>query len=106
MKQLIFHSAARDSIREFPKKIRVQLGEALVDLQEGYMLSMPLSRKMPSVAPGVSELRLKDRSGIYRVFYYLKVKDAVLIFHAFQKKTQKTPQNEIETARKRLQEML
>jgi phage-related protein len=106
LRHLNFHSATRDTIREFPKEIRIQLGEALVDLQQGYSLSMPLSRTMPAVAPGVSELRLRDRSGIYRVFYYLKVKGMVLVFHAFQKKTQRTPQSEIETAKKRLKELL
>ena len=67
---------------------------------------MPLSRRMSSVAVGVSELRIRDRSGIYRVFYYTKLADSVLIFHAFAKKTQKTPQHEIVLARERLKEML
>ena len=67
---------------------------------------MPLSRPMPSVAPGVEELRIKDRSGAYRVFYFIKLETAVLIFHAFQKKTAKTPPHEIELARKRIKEML
>jgi phage-related protein len=33
---------------------------------------MPPSRPMPSVGPGVEELRIRDRSGIYRAFYYTK----------------------------------
>jgi phage-related protein len=36
----------------------------------------------------------------------VKVADAVLIFHAFAKKTQKTPDREIELGKKRLKEML
>jgi phage-related protein len=50
---------------------------------------------MASVGSGGEELRVKDRSGAYRVFYYTKVADSVLIFHAFAKKTQKTPPQEI-----------
>jgi len=42
----------------------------------------------------------------YRVFYYTKLADSVLIFHAFAKKTQKTPPHEIALAQKRLKEML
>jgi phage-related protein len=61
---------------------------------------------MPSVASGVEELRVKDGLGAYRVFYYTKQADAVLIFHAFSKKTQKTPPHEIALAQKRLKEML
>jgi phage-related protein len=82
-----FHPKARDVIRTFPTDVRRELGKAIFDLQAGVNLTMPLSRSMPSVAVGVSELRLRDRSGIYRVFYYTKVADLVLIFHAFTKKT-------------------
>ena len=69
-------------------------------------LTMPLSRSMSSVAAGVNELRMRDRAGIYRVFYYTKLADAVLIFHAFAKKTQKTPPQEIVLAQERLKELL
>jgi phage-related protein len=61
---------------------------------------------MPSVAEGVEELRLKDREGAYRVFYLASFADAVVIFHAFTKKTQRTPLRDIAVARKRLKEML
>jgi phage-related protein len=44
---------------------------------------------MSSVAAGVNELRIRDRSGIYRAFYYTKLEDSVLIFHAFVKKLRK-----------------
>lgn len=67
---------------------------------------MPLSRPMPAIAPGVEELRMKDRSGAYRVFHFARLEMAVLIFHAFKKKTAKTPVHEIELARTRLKQML
>jgi len=67
---------------------------------------MPLSRPMPSVARGVEELRIKDQSGAYRVFYYTRLADSVLIFHAFRKKTRKTPPHEVALALKRLKEIL
>jgi phage-related protein len=41
-----------------------------------------------------------------RAFYVVKVADAVVIFHAFAKKTQKTPVREMELGKKRLKEML
>jgi phage-related protein len=101
-----FHPKAKAEIKEFPEDIRRELGKAIFDLQKGSKFGMPLSKAMPSVGIGVEELRLKDRNGIYRVFYYLKFRNAVLIFHAFQKKTQKTPPHEIEVGKKRLQELL
>jgi phage-related protein len=47
---------------------------------------MPLSRPMPSIEPGAAELRIRDRSGIYRVFYYARSPRGILVFHAFGKK--------------------
>jgi len=86
--------------------VRREFGKVIFDLQKGNKLSMPLSRPMSSVASSVEELRIRDSSGAYRVFYYTKLADSVLIFHAFLKKTRKTPPNEIALARKRLKEML
>jgi phage-related protein len=82
------------------------LGQAILDLQHGARLGMPLSRPMPFVAAGVHELRARDAAGIYRAFYALKSLHGVLVFHAFVKKTQKTPKDEIELGKKRLREVL
>ena len=75
--------------------IRRQVGEALRDLQKGVNLGMPLSRPMNSVAPGVYEIRVSDDGSTVRVFYYVRRSDAIIVFHAFQKKSQKTPLREI-----------
>jgi len=61
---------------------------------------------MPSVAPGIGELRVRDRSGVYRAFYYVKSARGVLVVHAFMKKTQSTSQQDVEIGRRRLREML
>jgi hypothetical protein len=42
----------------------------------------------------------------FRAFYYTASPQGVLVFHAFVKKTQRTPPLEIELARKRLKELL
>jgi phage-related protein len=67
---------------------------------------MPIARPMPTVAPGVSELRVKGEDGIFRVFYFTGTAMGILIFHAFSKKTQRTAPHEIELAKKRLKELL
>jgi phage-related protein len=105
VKDAIFHPAAREAIRLFPKDVRRELGKAIFDLQKGAVLSMPLSRPMPAVAPGVAELRIRDRTGIYRAFYYARARHGVLVFHAFVKKTAATPRREIELGRTRLKEL-
>lgn len=71
----------------------------------GENLGMPISRPMPVIAHGAHEIRLKDRQGQYRVFYFVKDHDALLVFHFIKKKTQATPHHEIEIARKRLEDM-
>ena len=106
MKPVVFHPKARDTIRDFPIEVRRALGKALTDLQKGASLTMPLSKAMSTVAAGVEELRLKDAAGIYRVFYFKRSQKGILVFHAFVKKTQKTPAHEIEVGRKRLVEVL
>jgi phage-related protein len=106
VKPAVFHPKAQDALREFPEDVRRGFGKLIFDLQKGEKLSMPVSRPMSAVAVGVEELRVKDRSGTYRVFYYTRWADSVLIFHAFTKKTQKTPSHEIALARNRLKEML
>jgi phage-related protein len=92
-------------LRAFPEDVRRELGKAIYDLQLGHTLSMPLSRPMPSIGRGVAELRVRDSSGIYRAFYVVRMADAVLIFHAFAKKSQKTPKREITLGQRRLEEM-
>ncbi|HXC47187.1 MAG TPA: type II toxin-antitoxin system RelE/ParE family toxin [Candidatus Sulfotelmatobacter sp.] len=105
VKPAIFHPAARETIRSFPVEVRKELGKAVYDLQRGETLSMPLSRPMTSIAPGAAELRIRDRFGIYRVFYYVKSARGVLIFHAFVKKTRTAPLPELNIGRKRLKEL-
>ena len=67
---------------------------------------MPLSRPMPSVGAGAAELRVRDEAGIYRAFYVVRTAEAVVVFYAFVKKTQKTPEHEIALGKKRLEEMI
>ena len=106
MKAVVFHPAARTAIRLFPREVRRELGKAIYDLQRGETLSMPLSKPLPSLAPGAAELRIRDRQGIYRTLYYTRSVKGILIFHAFVKKSRAIPQHELHLARKRLKELL
>jgi phage-related protein len=106
VKAAIFHPAARDAIRSFPEGVRRELGKAIFDLQRGEVLVMPLSRPMTSIASGAAELRIRDRSGIYRALYYTKSARGIFVFHAFVKKSQTTPKHEVHLGKKRLEELL
>lgn len=106
MKPVDFHPRALEFLRAQGPPIRRQIGEALRDLQKGLNLGMPLSRPMNVIAPGVHELRVRSEHTTVRVFYYLRKLDAIVVFHALQKKSQKTPRREINLARQRLHEVL
>ena len=106
MQPALIHPKALEALRSFPKTARHELGEAILDMQHGAILSMPLSRPMPTVGLGVHELRVRDAAGIYRAFYVLKSQRGVLVFHAFEKKTQKTSKQDMKIGQKRLREML
>jgi phage-related protein len=99
-------SSRSPAIRSFPEDVRRELGKAIFDLQKGSVLAMPVSRPMPSIAPGVAELRIRDRSGIYRAFYYTQSIRGILVFHAFVKKSQATPNADLDLGKRRLKELL
>lgn len=92
-------------LRLFPEVVRGDLADALARLDAGLTLSMPLSRPMPSIGSGVHELRLRHRSGQYRVIYVLVRRGAIYVLHAFRKTTQATPKGSIELAKQRLKEV-
>ncbi|MEQ1793885.1 MAG: type II toxin-antitoxin system RelE/ParE family toxin [Nitrospira sp.] len=106
MKSITFHPKALTFIRAQSPATKQEIGEALRDLQKGLTLGLPLSRPMPTVASGAHELRMRSAAGAVRVFYLLKLADTIVVFHGFQKKTQKTPAHEIAVGKQRLQEVL
>lgn len=93
-------------ILDWPDEVREDLADAIARLERGQVLSMPLSRPMPSIGKGVHELRLKDRSGIYRVIYFLPGASQIWILHAFKKTSQATSRQDIEIAKDRLKRTL
>jgi len=49
---------------------------------------------------GLYEIRIEFESNIYRIFCCFDKGNIVILFHGFQKKTQKTPKKEIDLALK------
>jgi phage-related protein len=52
------------------------------------------------------ELRRSSSGNIYRLMYFFFTGRKIVFVHGFQKKTQKTPRREIETANARMQDYL
>ena len=51
------------------------------------------------IEDGMFELRAEHGRNIFRVFFIFDEGNIVLLFNGFQKKSQKTPRNEIEQAK-------
>ena len=98
MKPLEFLGSSQDDLKNFPAEARRAAGFELHFVQQGLMPSD--WKPMPEVGPGAMEIRIHVL-GEWRVVYVAKFADFIYILHAFQKKTQKTRQEDIELARKR-----
>ncbi len=98
-------SPVEEFLHDCSKEMRADFFDAANLLASGLSLSFPLSRNLSSIHSGLHELRLKDRTGQIRVFYFIKRGDAIYMLHAFKKKTQELPKNEVELVLKRTKEI-
>ena len=89
------------------EEIRLRIADyaRLVELltEHGPSLRLPHSR---AFGDGLFELRPRGRSGIGRAFYCFLIGKRVVVLHAFIKKSQQTPDKELNMARKRLKEVM
>jgi len=85
----------------FSSEARVEAGFLLRRLQQGETLGLPVSRPMPAVGSRCHELRISDRTQIWRVMYHVAA-DAVVILDVFSKKTEATPRTVLDLCRRRL----
>lgn len=103
IKKLAWQGNTRAILTSYPKTIRQIVGTELLGIQFG---EEPNDWKpMTTVGAGVKEIRIKQEKQ-YRVFYVAKFEEAVYVLHIFIKKSQKTPQKEIELAKQRYKELV
>jgi phage-related protein len=94
----------RDYLTGLPPKDQARILRA-VDLLADYgpMLRMPHARHLQGK---VWELRIDGRPNSYRVLYAAVPGRKFVLLHAFAKKSDKTPAQEIDTAQRRLADYL
>jgi phage-related protein len=98
-----FHEKVKTQIGNWPSGILADYARLVELLMEfGPNLRMPHSRAMGG---GLFELRARGREGIGRTFYCFVIDQRVVILHAFVKKTQETPEQDLKIARKRMKEV-
>jgi phage-related protein len=104
MKPVVFVGDSLKRLREFPEDARHDAGYQLDKVQRGQ--TPDDCKPMPSIGKGVEEIRIWDNSGTYRVIYTARLRDAVYVLHAFQKKTQATAKRDRDVARQRLAQVM
>ena len=87
-----YFEAFMETLKE-KKQEKIQYGLLLLKSQD----RLP-KKFVKLVRDGIYELRTEYGGNIYRVFFIFDEGEIVVLFNGFQKKTQKTPQNEIEKA--------
>lgn len=103
-RELRFVGRSFRDLKTFPLAAQQEAGRQLRNVQTG---REPDDWKpMTPIGSGVNEIRIRDRSGAYRVIYIAKLQDAVYVLHCFEKKSQKTSRRDLEIAGTRLRELL
>ena len=104
MKDIEFLGNSLDELRGFPAIAKRLCGFELSKVQEGREPSD--WKPMNTVGPGVREIRVRERSGAYRVIYVAALKEAIFVLHRFAKKAAKTPREDLEIAKTRYKELM
>jgi phage-related protein len=96
-KNVLIHSNAQKEIKELKKKIRKEFYQLFKELHSSGRLEYPKSKKLRNY--DLFEIRIHNQ-GAYRGIYCYYNKD-IVVLSVFRKKSQKTPQKEINKAIKR-----
>lgn len=88
-----------------PDAVRRKINQVLVWIQTIDKLPVSIFKSIEQVA-GLFEIRIIYAGNIYRIFCCLDNGNLVVLFNAFQKKTQKAPQSEINKAKQIMKEYI
>lgn len=100
-KGFAFVGSADREIRNLSPIIRQRIGYQLHLVQAG--LEPDDFKPMPTVGAGVFEIRVEDENGnnVGRCIYVAKFVSRVYVLHCFVKRSQQTPQADLEIGKKR-----
>ena len=92
---------SKEVVSDFPLDVKSSLGFSLRRIQNGKMPRCE-SRPMPSIGPGVIELKESDERTWYRVMYLTKVDSVIHVLHCFEKDSRKTDKRDLDITLARL----
>lgn len=97
--------------KEYFKDFKRTVSQQVIDKFYEIFLYIMTIEVIPSIyfrsiegVKGLFEIRVEEGGNIYRVFCCLDEGNLVILFNAFQKKSQKTPQSEVEKAKRIMKE--
>lgn len=88
----------RDWLLSLTKADRTKVGEDIKEVEFGWPVGMPTCRPMGS---GLFEIRTSLKNRIARVLFCIH-SEFMILLHGFVKKTEQTPQSDLEIARDRM----
>ena len=96
-KIILFKSYFKDFYVAQTDTVRNKINFVLRLIETQYVIPAKFFRIIEG-SDGIYEIRVEVNSNIYRIFCCLDDEALVVLFHGFQKKTQKTPKNQIKRA--------
>ena len=103
MKTIEWRGTSLDAVRGFTEDARQQAGYQLYRVQSG--LEPEDWKPMTIIGAGVREIRVHTKDE-FRVIYVATFEEAVYVLHAFQKKTRKTSEHDLDVATLRLKQLV
>jgi phage-related protein len=103
MKDIQWQGSSFTDLCSFPVSARRAAGYQLDKLQRG--LEPDDWKPMSTIGPGVREIRLTEESGAFRVIYVANIGRHIYVLHAFQKKSQRTSQADLQLALARFKQI-
>jgi phage-related protein len=100
--EIVVLKQAEKELKDGPKELMQDIYSLFDELSQGKTLGMPISRPLPSIVRGLHELRLYGKAGEFRVFYFIKIGDAIYIIHAASKKKQAIDKRTIDLLKTRV----
>lgn len=101
-KELVWIGSSQEDLKDFPPKVKSEIGYALYVAQKGD--THPKAKPLKGFT-GVMEIRYTYNTNTYRSIYTTKINEKIYVLHAFQKKSKKgiqTPKKEIDLIKRRL----
>lgn len=92
-----FKDYFKDFKRTLSKDVLMKIYQVFIYIMSEDIIPVKFLKKIEGVKD-LYEIRIEHNGNIYRIFCCFDEGDLVILFNAFQKKTQKTPTSEIERA--------